>query len=71
MYPCETADLAYQIEQGVLAPYRALGLCPFLSREMMPNGYSETIDGEAVSLLDLWAQVIVAADGLGREARAQ
>jgi DNA-directed RNA polymerase subunit RPC12/RpoP len=61
-YPTATADEAYRVEQAVLTPYRATSLCPFLTRAELPNGFSETIDAEAVSLLDLWAALIAAAE---------
>ncbi len=59
-----TCDEAFRVEQTVLAPYRAWFACPYLSAAEMPNGFTETIDAEAVSLLDLWAEVVAAAAAL-------
>jgi hypothetical protein len=64
-YPLDTGDMAYKVEQAVLAPYRAASLCPYLTAaEMRSGGFTETIDTDAVSLLDLWAEVVAAADAL-------
>jgi len=66
--PFAVASDAYAVEQAVLAPYRAASLCPFLTRAEMPlGGHTETIDAEAVSLLDLWAEVVAAAEAIARE----
>ena len=69
--PVTTTEEAYRIEQAVLAPYRAARLCPYLTRAELPSGHSETIDAEAVSLLDLWAEVVAVAEKLsGSEPKA-
>ena len=62
---CATGDEAHQVEQAVLARHRAAFLCPYLSSAEMPNGFTETIGADAVNLLDLWAEVVAAADKLG------
>lgn len=59
--PFATGDDAFRVEQTVLAPYRDAGLCPYLSRHELPDGFTETVDAEAVSLLDLWAEIVAAA----------
>lgn len=64
---CPTGYEAFCVEQAVLAPYRAALFCPYLSASEMPlGGHTETIDAEAVSLLDLWAEVAAAAEDIGR-----
>jgi hypothetical protein len=55
---------AYRVEQMVLASYRDASLCPFLTRAELPSGWTETIDAEAVSLPDLWAEIVAAAAGV-------
>jgi hypothetical protein len=57
-----TADRAYQIEQAVLAPYRDANHCPYLTCAELPSGHSETIDAEAVSILDLWSEIIAVSN---------
>jgi hypothetical protein len=59
--PMDTADEAFRVEQAVLAPYRGAFLCPYLSAAELQNGFTETIDAEAVTILDLWAEVVAAA----------
>ena len=71
-HPLVTAADAYRVEQAVLAPYRETRICPFLTRAEIPDGgWTETIDAEAVSLLDLWAEVVAAADALVDHSAAQ
>ena len=61
-----TGDDAYAVEQMVLDPYREQNFCPYLTPDLMkPNGgHSETIDAEAVGLLELWAEIEDAAKAI-------
>lgn len=54
-------DEARRIEASVLAGFRDAGHSPFLSAAELPNGFTETIDAEAVSLPALWDEILAAA----------
>ncbi len=62
------ANDAHEVEQMVLEPYREQNLCPYLSAdEMKPKGgHTETVDAEAVSILELWNQIESAAESVSR-----
>jgi DNA-directed RNA polymerase subunit RPC12/RpoP len=60
--PVDTVEDAFLIEQSVLARFRDAHLCPYLTREQMPQGgYAETVDADAVSLPVLWDEIVAAA----------
>jgi len=63
-----TGDDAHEVEQMVLYPYREQNFCPYLTPDLMKpmHGHSETIDAEAVSLLDLWRQIEEVAAEINR-----
>ena len=63
-----TGDDAHEVEQMVLYPYREQNFCPYLTPDLMKpmHGHSETIDAEAVSLLDLWRQIEEVAEEINR-----
>lgn len=52
-----TGAAAQDVEQAVLSQLRAKRLVPFLSKEVMPNGYTETASAAAVSAAELWVMV--------------
>ncbi|MEX0172139.1 hypothetical protein [Streptomyces sp. LMG1-1-1.1] len=54
-YP--TGAAAFDVEQAVLERLRGDKLCPFLTKEVMPNGWSETCAAERVSAAEVWAMV--------------
>ena len=64
--PLPTGGDAYEVEQAVLDHYRILNLSPYLTKDELPNGHSETIDAEAVGLLELWAEIEDAAKAIQR-----
>ena len=50
----------------VLDPYREQYSCPYLTAELMRpmSGHSETIDAEAVDLLESWTEIEDAAKAI-------
>ncbi|MFD3996067.1 hypothetical protein [Streptomyces sp. NPDC058548] len=52
-----TGAAAYDIEQAVLERLRGNKLCPFLTMDVMPNGWSETCSGDRVTADEVWAMV--------------
>ena len=63
-----TGEDAHEVEQEVLNSYREQNFCPYLTPDLMKSmgGHSETIDAEAVSLLDLWRQIEEVAEEINR-----
>ena len=61
-----TGDDAHKVEQIVLDPYREQNFCPYLTPDLMKplGGHSETIDAEAVDLLELWTEIEDAAKAI-------
>jgi hypothetical protein len=55
----DTAEEAYEIEQGVLNWLRSdLNLQQYLLSEQMPQrGHTETVDASEIDLPDIWAKV--------------
>jgi hypothetical protein len=55
----DTAEEAYEIEQGVLNWLRNdLGLQQYLLAEQMPQrGHTETVDASEIDLTTIWAKV--------------
>jgi hypothetical protein len=52
-----TGAAALDVEQAVLARLRAKKLAPYLTAEIMPNGWSETCDAAEITTDALWAMV--------------
>lgn len=56
---CEyaTGAAAYDVEQAVLGRLRQAGLIPFLTSDVMPNGWTETCSAARVTAAEVWAMV--------------
>ncbi|MFF7362332.1 hypothetical protein [Streptomyces sp. NPDC008125] len=52
-----TGAAAYDVEQAVLDRLREAGLSPFLAKDVMPNGWSETCSADRVTAAEVWAMV--------------
>ncbi|MYS17876.1 hypothetical protein [Streptomyces sp. SID4982] len=52
-----TGAAAQDVEQAVLGQLREAGLAPFLTREIMPNGWTETCSAERITAGEIWAMV--------------
>jgi hypothetical protein len=52
-----TGAAAFDVEQAVLDRLRGVGLCPFLTRDVMPNGWSETCSADDITADEVWAMV--------------
>ncbi|MFD8643358.1 hypothetical protein ACFV14_24045 [Streptomyces zaomyceticus] len=52
-----TGAAAYDVEQAVLDRLRGDKLCPFLTMDVMPNGWSETCSSDRVTADEVWAMV--------------
>ncbi|MFD6751539.1 hypothetical protein, partial [Streptomyces anthocyanicus] len=52
-----TGALAYDVEQAVLGRLRHAGLVPFLTSDVMPNGWTETCSAARVTAAEVWAMV--------------
>ena len=52
-----TGAAAYDVEQAVLDRLREAGLSPFLTKDVMPNGWSETCSADRVTAAKVWAMV--------------
>lgn len=52
-----TGAAAYDVEQAVLDRLRGEKLCPFLTKDVMPNGWSETCSADRVTAGEVWAMV--------------
>jgi hypothetical protein len=45
---------AYIVEQAVKARLVRRGICPYLTRDLMPRaGYTETVDADEITVADL------------------
>ncbi|MFB7467079.1 hypothetical protein ACFCZ1_26890 [Streptomyces sp. NPDC056224] len=52
-----TGAAAFDVEQAVLGRLREAGLTPFLTKDVMPNGWSETCSADRVTAVEVWAMV--------------
>ncbi|MFE6977884.1 hypothetical protein [Streptomyces sp. NPDC057682] len=52
-----TGAAAYDVEQAVLDRLRGAKLCPLLTKDVMPNGWSETCSADRVTADEVWAMV--------------
>ncbi|MET8030964.1 hypothetical protein [Streptomyces avermitilis] len=52
-----TGAAAYDVEQAVLDRLRQAGLIPFLTSDVMPNGWTETCSAARVTAAEVWAMV--------------
>lgn len=52
-----TGAAAYDVEQAVLERLRGAELCPFLTKDVMPNGWSETCSADRVTAGEVWTMV--------------
>lgn len=52
-----TGAAAYDVEQAVLNRLRGAKLCPFLTKNVMPNGWSETCSADRATADEVWAIV--------------
>ncbi|MFI9273973.1 hypothetical protein ACIGXM_25180 [Kitasatospora sp. NPDC052896] len=57
-----TGAAAKDVEQAVLARLTAAGLAPFVTKKLMPNGWTETCDISRISADQVWAMVTEEAD---------
>ncbi|MDH6681033.1 hypothetical protein M2284_005276 [Rhodococcus sp. LBL1] len=64
-----TGAAALDVEQAVLDRLRAQNLAPFLTPEVMPNGFSETCDAQRITTDELWEMVREAAEDTGASHR--
>lgn len=62
--PTPTVVDAFSVEQTVLAPFRELGVCPYVSAQLMPQGgYTETVGADFIDVPELWRLIEEAASG--------
>ncbi|MFI9291084.1 hypothetical protein [Streptomyces gardneri] len=52
-----TGAAPYDVEQAVLDRLRGAKLCPFLTKDVMPNGWSETCSTRRITAGEVWAMV--------------
>ncbi|WP_158812337.1 hypothetical protein [Streptomyces fulvoviolaceus] len=52
-----TGAAAYDVEQAVLSRLRQAGLIPFLTSDVMPNGWTEACSAAHVTAAEVWATV--------------
>ncbi|SCF73332.1 hypothetical protein GA0115254_114434 [Streptomyces sp. Ncost-T10-10d] len=52
-----TGAAAYDVEQAVLGRLHQAGLIPFLTSDIMPNGWTETCSAARITAAEVWAMV--------------
>ncbi|NYV73515.1 hypothetical protein [Streptomyces sp. UH6] len=52
-----TGAAAYDVEQAVLGRLREAGLVPFVTSDVMPNGWTETCSASRITAAEVWAMV--------------